>query len=147
MVKNNAGGRPTPRGSEKNNGMCSASLCFSDSCGAAAPAGLAFAQTALTAASSTQAVVWGMEMQREWPKQAPNYPPAPLSRLPMSRPRGRRSPPPGQPHPQAGGVLFARVPFNGAAVYPVHAITAGLASWAPSGGGGPRVRATPAFPA
>ena len=80
------------------------------------------------------AVVLGMEMRKEWLLEAPNYH---LRRYPdydVYRRAGNRV------HRLAGFIrsrgvsCSARVPFDGAVVYPVHAITAGLGGLGAFGG-------------
>ncbi len=79
-------------------------------------------------------VVLGMEMRKEWLMQAPNYR---LRRYPdydVYRRAGNAVHRVAHFIRRQGVSCSARVPFNGAAVYPVHAITAGLGELGAFGG-------------
>jgi ferredoxin len=79
-------------------------------------------------------VVLGMEMRKEWLLQAPNYH---LRRYPdydVYRRAGNAVHRVAHFIRRQGVSCSARVPFNGAAVYPVHAITAGLGELGAFGG-------------
>jgi ferredoxin len=81
-----------------------------------------------------RAIVLGMEMRREWLMQAPNYR---LRRYPdydVYRRAGNAVHRVANFVRRQGVSCSARVAFNGAAVYPVHAITAGLGELGAFGG-------------
>jgi ferredoxin len=80
------------------------------------------------------AVVLGMEMRKEWLMQAPNYR---LRRYPdydVYRRAGNAVHRVANFIRRQGVSCSARVAFNGAAIYPVHAITAGLGELGAFGG-------------
>ena len=80
------------------------------------------------------AVVLGMEMRREWLMQAPNYR---LRRYPdydVYRRAGNAVHRLANFIRRQGVSCSARVPFNGAVIYPVHAVTAGLGELGAFGG-------------
>lgn len=133
MVKNHYGARPDPVRLKQDIKACAASLGFA-LCGVTR-----LDRRFVTEGSDAKfpyetVVVLGMEMHREWLLQAPNYR---LRRYPdydVYRKAGNAVHRVAHFIRRQGVSCSARVPFNGAAVYPVHAITAGLGELGAFGG-------------
>jgi ferredoxin len=133
MVSKHAGCRPDPVVLKKEIRECAASLGFS-LCGVTLLDRRFVVEGSDAGFPYPRAVVLGMEMRKEWLLQAPNYR---LRRYPdydVYRRAGNADPRLANHIRRQGVSCFARVPFNGAAVYPVHAITAGLGELGAFGG-------------
>ncbi len=133
MVKNHAGSRPDPAILKRDIKEYAASLGFSH-CGVTSLDRRFVVEGFDAGFPYPRAVVLGMEMRKDWLMRAPNYR---LRRYPdyaVYRRAGVAV------HRLAGYIrrqgvsCYARVPFNGAVVYPVHAITAGLGELGAFGG-------------
>jgi len=81
-----------------------------------------------------RAVVLGMEMRKEWLMQAPNYRPRRYPDYDVYRRAGNAVHRLANFIRRQGVSCSARVPFNGAVIYPVHSITAGLGELGAFGG-------------
>lgn len=133
MVKKYSGPSPDPVRLKQDIKACAASLGFA-LCGVTL-----LDRRFVTEGSDARfpyetVVVLGMEMRKDWLMQAPNYR---LRRYPdydVYRRAGNAVHRVANFIRRQGVSCSARVPFNGAAVYPVHAVTAGLGELGAFGG-------------
>ena len=133
MVRRHAGRRPDPARLKQDIRDYAASLGFA-LCGVTLLDRRFVAEGFDARFPYQTAVVLGMEMRREWLLQAPNYR---LRRYPdydVYRRAGNRIHRVANFIRRQGVSCSARIPFNGAVVYPVHAVTAGLGELGAFGG-------------
>ena len=133
LVKKNAAGRPDPARLKRDIKEYAVSLGFA-LCGVTLLDRRFVAEGFDACFPYPRAVVLGMEMRKEWLMQAPNYR---LRRYPdydVYRRAGNAVHRLANFIRRQGVSCFARVAFDGAVVYPVHAITAGLGDLGAFGG-------------
>ncbi len=133
MVRSNAARRPDPAQLKQDIKEYAASLGFA-LCGVTLLDRRFVVEGCDNRFPYSTAVVLGMEMRREWLLQAPNYR---LRRYPdydVYRRAGNAAHRVADFIRRQGVSCSARVAFNGAVIYPVHAITAGLGELGAFGG-------------
>lgn len=133
MVKKYASARPDPVRLKDDIKACAASLGFA-LCGATRLDRRFVVAGKDGGFPYETVIVLGMEMRKDWLLQAPNYR---LRRYPdydVYRRAGNAVHRVAHFIRRQGVSCSARIPFNGAAIYPVHAITAGLGELGAFGG-------------